>query len=218
MRVAACVLTYNPVRYERLDLLRSTLDSLKGEADEVFLVDNGSDDGFDWPVSYRNTSGLTTSGMGTNVCARVLAGSEADICVLSDDDIVWRPGWRDTLEQWWTAAPDHVWLTGCHLEPEYPWNGKPQPVMFGGIRGLRRESTGAATWTYRQSDFHRIFPIPQQVQGWGDVPACDRIDELGGWVCQLDLADHCGQEASTWGNITATKYGDDIEPVRRLVR
>lgn len=217
MKVAACILTFNPVEFGRLDMLKAARESLD-EADEVYLVDNGSTDGFDWPVSHRNESGLTTSGMGTNLCARVLAATDADICVLSDDDIFWRPGWRDTLEQWWAGAPDHVWLTGCHIEPVYPWNGEPKPVMFGGVRGLRRESTGAATWSFRRSDFSKIFPIPQQVQGWGDVPACDRIDELGGWVCQLDLADHAGADASTWGNITATKYGEDIEPVRRLVR
>lgn len=217
MKVAACILTFNPVEFGRLDMLKAARESLDG-ADEVYLVDNGSTDGFDWPVSHRNESGLTTSGMGTNLCARVLAATDADICVLSDDDIFWRPGWRDTLEQWWAGAPDHVWLTGCHIEPVYPWNGEPKPVMFGGVRGLRRESTGAATWSFRRSDFSKIFPIPQQVQGWGDVPACDRIDELGGWVCQLDLADHAGADASTWGNITATKYGEDIEPVRRLVR
>lgn len=220
MKVSAAVLTYRTVSTGRLEMLKDTLRSL-GEADSVYLYDNGSDDGSTAILgafnAVLNKTPLTTSGHGTNMCARILAATDADICVLSDDDMIWREGWRETLESWWSNAIEEVWLTGGHLEPEYPWNETHGVVEFGGVRGLLRDSTGAASWTYRRSMTDQIFPIPQQVQGWGDVPACDRIDELGGKVAQIDVAEHAGHGQSTWGNKTAAKYGHDLAPVKAMV-
>jgi glycosyltransferase involved in cell wall biosynthesis len=220
MIVRAAVLTYRAVATGRLDLLIQTVRSL-AEADSVHIVDNGSDDGSAELVEswggYTSSSGVTTSGHGTNLCARILAATDADICLLSDDDMVWRPGWRAELEAWWAGAPDDVWLTGCHLEPDYPWNARSGVLVVGERTGIVRASTGAASWTYRRARHADIFPIPQQVQGWGDVPACDKIDERGGRICQIDLADHAGHGRSTWGNQTEAKYGHDLEPVRKLV-
>jgi glycosyltransferase involved in cell wall biosynthesis len=216
--VRAAVLTYQAIDTGRVDLLRQAVTSL-AEADSVHVVDNGSRDGTADLVAgwggYVSCSGLTTSGHGTNLCARVLAATDAEICVLSDDDMAWRPGWRDRLETWWSDAPDDVWLTGCHLEPDYPWNESMGTLTVGGIVGVLRASTGAASWSYRRSRHAEIFPIPQQVQGWGDVPACDAIHERGGRIAQLELADHAGHGRSTWGNQTAAKYGHDVEAVRR---
>lgn len=218
MRVVACVLTFNPTRHDRLALLRETVTSLS-EADEVRVVDNGSTDGTDFtglPVKHRNTSGLTTSGMGTNLCARVCLGADADLCVLSDDDMWWRPGWRSKLEAWWNDVPADVALTGCHLEADYPWNTRTGQIDCGGVTGLLRASTGAASWTFRAADWPIIGPIPQQVQGFGDVPACDRLHERGYRIAQIDLAEHRG-DTSTWGNQTYAKYGDDLSQVRELI-
>lgn len=218
MRVVACVLTFNPTRYDRLDLLRETVASLR-EADEVWVVDNGSTDGTDWtglPVKHHNLSGLTTSGMGTNLCARVCLGAAADLCVLSDDDMHWRSGWRETLEAWWTAAPDDLALTGCHLEADYPWNTRNGTLTCGETAGVLRVSTGAASWTFPADRWPSIGPIPQQVQGSGDVPACERLHDRGYRIAQLDLAEHRG-EKSIWGNQTRTKYGDDLTDVRALI-
>lgn len=213
MKVAAAVLTFNPVRNGRLGLLADALRTLKAEADEVYLIDNGSTDGFDWKVSYRNTGASTTSAAGTNLQARVLAATDADVCVLSDDDMCWAPGWRTRLEAWWLAAPDDVWLTGCHIEPDFPWNTiDDDAVTFGGVRGLWRQSTGAASWSYRRTRHHDIFPIPQALQGHGDVPACERIRSEGGRIAQIDLATHAGHGCSTWGNRTVELYGWDTGP------
>jgi glycosyltransferase involved in cell wall biosynthesis len=223
VKVCAAVLTYRALSTGRVDLLERTLDSLD-EADDVYLFDNGSDDGSaelvdEWGgVSHDRD--LHTSGHGTNMCARILAGTDADICVLSDDDMFWRPGWRDTLTAWWSMAPEDVALTGCHIEPAFHWNEIEGAVRFGGVPGLVRTSTGAASWSYRAEDYETIFApkgIPQQVQGHGDVPACDRLRQRDRRICQIDIADHIGHERSTWGNLTVQKYGWNVEPIRRAL-
>ena len=127
MRVAAAVLTYRALSTGRGRLLRRCWESLQ-EADAVYLVDNGSGDGtevlVDWLGGYCHRGTLHTSGHGTNLCARVLAGDGANICVHSDDDMVWRPGWRAKLERWWAEAPADVagsvgtlTLSCVHLSP-----------------------------------------------------------------------------------------------------
>lgn len=226
MRVCAVVLTYRALSTSREHLLADTVASLKAEADVVYVVDNGSDDDSDRYV--RTTyNGLThghpihTSGFGANMCARVAKGDGADIIVLSDDDMWWREGWRDQLEQWWRFAPEDVALTGGHIEPLFPWNECQGRVEFGEVPGLERTSTGGASWTYRAEHFDTIFGpkgIPQQVQGYGDVPACDRIRDRKHRICQIDLAEHRGHGLSTWGNATVAKYGWDIEPALAILR
>ena len=122
-------------------------------------------------------------------------------------DMLWRPGWRDRLQAWWETAPSDVLVTGCHIEAEYPWNTI-TGVVEGSERALERDSSGAASWSFRRVDFPTIFPIPEQTQGHGDVPACQRILGLGGRICQLDLAEHVGAE-STWGNRTSELFNMD---------
>lgn len=218
MRMLAAILTYRPQAAGRLGLLADTYRQLAAEADAVWIVDNGS--GPDEVNAITATVGagvfshdgpLHTCGFGTNLQARVLAGAAQpdDICVLSDDDMHWRPGWRNQLAAWWTTAPADVVLTGCHLEPEFAWN-----KITGTIgAALVRESTGAASWSYRAQDHATIFPIPQAIQGTGDVPACQRLTASGWRIAQLDLADHVGVE-STWGNRTVEMFGWDVDSVR----
>lgn len=225
MSVIAAVLTYRPQTTGRLDALVATVESL-AEADAVFVVDNGS--GPDEvaaiaaalgaePFTHDHT--LHTCGHGTNLQARVLAGVSrfGDICVHSDDDMIWRPGWRARLGAYWQAAPQEVRLTGCHIEPLYAWNECAGAFTIGDERALIRASTGAASWSYRAQDASAIFPIPERVQGTGDVPACTKIAQRGGVICQIDLAEHKG-EVSTWGNRTVDLYGWDTAPALALLR
>lgn len=229
MNVRAAILTYKPEATGRLKQLVSTWAGLFVEANEVWIVDNGSGadevaaihDAFMEGVGHRvnvwtHSDKLHTSGHGTNLQARILAGlsQPGDICVLSDDDMAWRPRWRDTLQKWWEEAPADVILTGCHLEPPYPWSPVEGRHDFP---ALYRGSTGAASWSYRAESHSLIFPIPERVQGTGDVPACTRLRSSGRRIAQLDLADHVGQ-ASTWGNRTASMYPDlTPAPVRDLL-
>jgi glycosyltransferase involved in cell wall biosynthesis len=214
------VLTYNAISTGRDGLLRDAVASL-GEADAVYVVDNGSTDGSadlvaSWGGYVNPDPELHTCGYGTNLCAYVAYNTLADLVVLSDDDMSWRPGWRRKLESWWDMAPDDIAITGCHLEPEFHWNAILGGMVCGGVPGLVRESTGAASWSYRRRMTETIFPVPQQVQGYGDVPACDRLRiDKGLRIAQIDLADHAGHGMSTWGNTTAEKYGWDVEPVRK---
>lgn len=221
MNITACILTFNLIANRREDLFWETHHSLSEAGVTVIPVDNGSGDGTHKIV--EDLGGFvwqgwnTTSGHGTNLCARVALGTNPDLCVLSDDDMVWHPGWHETLAAWWAEAPDDLVLTGCHLEPFFPWNGPYAKVTYGGTTGLMRASTGAASWSFRPADWPKIGPVPQQIQGHGDVPACQNVWANGGRIAQIDLATHIGQGKSTWGNRTDAMYGWDVDPVRELI-
>lgn len=217
--IVATVLTYNLYANERADLFRAAVDSLQVPGVRVIPVDNHSTDGTADLVrdmgGWCSTDRLTTCGHGTNIAARVAIGvPDVDLCVLSDDDMVWRNGWESRLRDWWAATPDDVILTGCHLEPEFPWNTIHDRLVCGAVPGLVRASTGAASWSFRPADWPKIGPVPDRRQGWGDVPACERVWASGYRVAQIDLADHAGHGRSSWGNRTIELHGWDIGPVR----
>lgn len=210
MKVGAAVLTYHPSRHGRLDWLDECVLSLT-EADEVVVIDNGSDPG-DVDAVRRiaahhgarfaaNPGPLHSCEHGTNLRAAALEQLGVDLSVTSDDDIVWRAGWRDRLEAWWSEAPDGLVVTGCHVEPDYPWNVTYGALTCGGITGKLRASTGSGTWSFR--DWRRVGPLHEWQQGWGDVPACLRLRHVGLDIAQIDLAEHRGEHASTWGNDSA---------------
>ena len=219
--ITVCVTTFNLDAFDRRDLFDRTWESLQAPGVTVIPVDNGSTDGTQQLVTdlggYCYTGPNTTCGHGTNLAARVAIGTDADLCVLSDDDMEWHPGWHERLAAWWHDAPDDLWLTGCHLEPAFPWNQIHGRLDLGGIPGLLRQSTGAASWSFRPARWPFIGPIPQKIQGHGDVPACDRIWAAGGHIAQLDLATHLGLSRSSWGNRTHDLYGWDLDPVRRAL-
>jgi glycosyltransferase involved in cell wall biosynthesis len=227
MKIVAAVLTYNQYENSRRDLFEQTVDSLANV--QTIVVDNGSTDGTDRLIasddrwrSFRNDSPNHTCGFGTWLCCRVLAGTDADICVVSDDDMVWTDGWADRLADWWAEAPEQVILTGGHLEPAFPWNEIVGQVTFGGQAGLIRQSTGAASWTFRRRQYldlaGQVRSVPIDRQGTWDVPVCNRLTNAGWQIGQLDLADHAGRGRSSWGNRTETMYGWNVDEIREQLR
>jgi len=217
MRVAVAVLTYNQIEYDRRDLFEGTVASLRrtDHPFELFLIDNGSSDGTAEIVSSLGGScfdGLETSpSAGTNRCAHIAAGSGADLCVVSDDDMQWSSGWLERLVAWWTDAPADLALTGCHLEPDFAWNTMMGVTCYGGVPGLWRSSTGAASWSFRGPEW--FGPIDVYATGAPDVFACHRLWAQGRRVAQVDLASHEGLGRSTWGNPTFAQLGWDLGPV-----
>lgn len=218
MKIAAAILTYQTVTVGRVTLLRDTVASIAAETDRLAIVDNGSTDGTAAILEQiaaetgaeivANKSRYRTSGAGTNLQAAWCEQTDADLCVLSDDDMVWRPGWADRLRDWWTVADPSVMLTGCHLEPPYAWSlivGRQHPALF-------RTSTGAATWTFRRGTWPEIGPVPRKRQGWSDIPACMSLRDRGYTIAQLDLAEHRG--VSTWGNVSSAFDPDAVTRVR----
>lgn len=223
--IYAGILTWNPTRTGRFDLLRQAHKSLEAEADLVFVYDNGSDDGTSlapWQF-VRNQTWNTTCGYGTWATAKTaveitygLRPGEDIIIVVSDDDMWWRPGWADQLREFW-ADPDRALLAGGHLEPEFPWN-----KITGTEPGvLWRDSTGAASWTFHTRNWNTLSeivrPVPITRQGYWDVPVCHAIRAAGYRIAQLDLADHHGT-VSTWGNGTVDTYGWQIDKVREKIQ
>lgn len=209
--IGAAVLTRNPVTHDRVRMLDECLGSLT-EADTLILVDNASAPD-EAKVARKlarkhgagyayNPGPLTSCEHGTNLRAAALEQAGCDLSVISDDDIWWRPGWRTNLEAWWQDAPDGLVVTGCHVEPDYPWNPAYGELTLAGLAGALRASTGSGTWSFR--DWRRVGPLHEWQQGWGDVPACHRLRAVGLDIAQIDLAEHRGEERSTWGNVSHT--------------
>lgn len=226
MKTAACVLTRNQFDHERCDLFETTVESLTS-VDELFVVDNGSTDGTDAFIkdgpwrSYLSTNPNTTSGFGTWLCCRILAATDADLCIVSDDDMQWHDRFLEQLSAWWEHAPTDLMLTGGHLEPEFPWNTITETVTYGTTPGLIRASTGAASWTFLRKHYRALAdavrPFPIDRQGTWDVPVCNAIRDRSWRIGQVDCAGHVGRGRSSWGNGTESMYGWDVAPVRALL-
>lgn len=225
MKVAACVLTRNQYEHGRRDLFERTVASLQAAHMELYVVDNGSTDGTDYLVKsavdwtpYLSTDPNTTSGFGTLLCCRVAAGSGAELCVVSDDDMEWSEDATEVLTDWWMHAPQDVVLTGAHLEPEFAWNSIVDTVTYGNTKGFLRASTGAASWTFLANRYPplgvALKAIPPRIQGTWDVPVCQHLRTSGAQIGQVDVAEHVGQGRSSWGNQTEGLFGWDVESVR----
>lgn len=204
MKVVAGMLTFNAVTHNRLGLARQTARSLAAEADELIVWDNGSTDGTeDWVQSigghvYDSPDGVTTCGRGMNMLGSACA-ARGDLVVLTSDDMFWRPGWRQAIEAFWAEANPKVAILCGLLEPDYPWSSPVGSYTAGGVTGLLRPSVPGSGWTFRSAMWPTIGPVPE-TYGVDDVPTCQRLVSEGWLLVACDLADHAGEDASTWGN------------------
>ena len=217
--IASAILTYQPETTGRAGLLNRTLRSLADLSPTV--IENGSDE-FGADVVLPPIAGSphgNTCGYGMNKCAAwLVANTDADIFILSNDDIEWHVS-ADEIEAVWAEAPDEVAIISGLVEPTFqlppnpPWN-KPVGVReFAGRQVLFRMSVPGGAWTFRRKDYETIFPVPT-FHGNDDVPTCHRLVRQGHGVAAVDWAEHIGVDQSTWGNLSHDRY--IIESLRQV--
>jgi glycosyltransferase involved in cell wall biosynthesis len=208
MKFAVGVLTHNAILHDRFDLLKETLQSLSEAFPgvEPILLDNGSSDGTELWVSklggvllpYDENNG---PGRGDRALANHLVATGADVVVLSDDDMFWKPGAMQTLERFWSKANWKVVpILGGYLEPEWPWNTPISSLDVGAVRVLLRRSAPACAWTFLPTAWNELI-APLVQDGFGhDFKVCEALFSRGHCVGQIDLAEHRGWGRSTYGN------------------
>jgi hypothetical protein len=199
--VAVTVLTWNPLRTQRVGLLERTLRSLAlgGHPFHRVLVDNGSDDGSSELIAslggIKSTkTGGAGIGMTTGISEALKVG--ADVVICSDDDIEWRPNFIRDVVRFWRAAPPDVVLLGGHLEPPHPWISAHGVIECNGVRAFARANVPGGSWTFLAKNWGVVGPLDAGMQG--DWKACGRLSMAGYRFCSADLAVHLGEEQSTW--------------------
>lgn len=204
------VLTHRPVPHGRHGLLARTMASL---GRNFLVVHNGDLDEASEKAIRRlclardcmfwqmGGDGNIGRGMNRVIDAVVEGAHPHEIVVFSNDDVRWRPGWREKLERFWSPSNIEIVLAGCILEPEWGWN----EVRGGGsFPFLLRDSAGAAAWSFHAGDWRRkVGPVPEGLPTGEDIETCREIHRRGFLVAQLDLADHIGVGHSTIGNSTS---------------
>jgi glycosyltransferase involved in cell wall biosynthesis len=213
VKVAAGILTFNQFSTGRHELFERTFESLVADVDGLYVIDNNSDD--ETSAYVEGMGGtvlrdpLNSCGHGMNRVLSLLGGSGADLCLFSNDDILWRPGAVAALRDFWAAAPDDVLICSGLQQDVFPWSTPREAITCGGQRALVRDSVPGGAWTLRAKDWPKIRPVPE-ASGWDDVPTCDRLRRKGYRVAALDLAEHLGEDLSTWGNDSA-RHGTPLD-------
>lgn len=221
MNIHVGVLTFETEKYNRVGLLNKCLSSLLKEEANVTVWDNSPLNGYkpryprynveaEWRW-LENLDGVNTCGRGMNsVFANIYnTHPETDVVVFSNDDMEWKPGWREKLISFWEAAPKELIILSGMVCNEYEWNTTLRPLNVGGLGiVLRRSATGGA-WTMRRSSIPLVLPISEAPND-DDVRKCHELLVDGYYVAEADLAEHKGAEASTWGNQGWT-YGTPLD-------
>lgn len=208
MTIVAGILTFEPDRTGRRELLNRTIASMRTAFGQVIVFDNSPErdvspstpEGaaeryFHIPVDERLNR---TPGAGRNAMVDVLLRTDASIFVLSDDDMLWHFNAAERLEEMWAHMPEDIALVSGLLEPVWNWNTPRGTVRAGTEKILWRDSAPGAAWTFHRNRAETIFPV---VNAFGyDYTRCCELRKDGRRVAQTDLADHIGAEKSTHGN------------------
>ena len=237
MKVGVGVVTYNAISTMRLQLLERTLVSIEAtfKGCDWFLFDNGYDGSWqtiqpqykEWCWTAHNAEYVganpgsvnMTPGCGRNnlfeLMRRQRYGRDSrrgyDLYVMSDDDMVWKPGALERLVAFWSDAPDDLMGLCGLLEDDYPWNTPRGLIVSGGERALWRDSAPGAAWTVSRATADEVFPVAEQF-GY-DHRRSEELKLLQLKVAQMDLAEHIGWEASTHGN-TSQRRGRPLDRER----
>lgn len=215
MKVVGWTFTRNAYTHRRDDWFRKAVAAL-GEADEVLVFDHQSSDGSDslvrelGGVCWSHDDGNTSIGRAMNLGHQAAADAAGvdGIVVTAQDDIVWRFGWRDRLEAFWSDAPLDIGIVSGLLEPHFPWAAPLGRVEHGGLAGLCRLTVPGGAWTYR-AGMWETMRWANEVAPSHDMPICERVRSAGFRLIGVDLADHLGEHCSTWGNAS---YGG-VQPL-----
>lgn len=214
------VLTFNALSTLRDELVLRTMASIERTFPSAYaewhVLDNGSTDHSaealahytkGWHYHRYRGGGHTTPGAGRNRLVRAMEPRDRDLIVLSDDDMLWRPGAALAVEELWEHAPADLVLASGLLEPVYPWSEPQGRVTIGdGLQAVQRPTVPAAAWTFPAPNWGLFGPLKESLHGDGeDVDACKRIASAGGRVVALDLAEHIGEGYSQLGNDQARK-------------
>ena len=206
MKVVGWTFTQDAFTHGRDDWLRQAVGAL-GEADEVLVFDHQSVDGSDALVRelggtcWTHDDGNRTIGRAMNLghqAAADAAGPDG-IVVTAQDDIVWRPGWCDRVEAFWSDAPLDIGILCGLLEPDFAWAAPLGRVEHGGVAGLSRLTVPGSAWTYR-GGMWKVMRSANEVAPSHDMPICERVRNAGFQLIGADLADNLGAHRSTWGN------------------
>jgi glycosyltransferase involved in cell wall biosynthesis len=216
MKIAVGILCHNQEKYGRVDLFDQCLKSVQAaQPDHLVVMDNGSTDGtaervaaLVGGVAVDRIAGYphgNTCGYGMNKLARTLAELDADVLVMSNDDIVWQSDAFDRLRTVWAEMSERAAIVSGLVEPTFalpnqrPWNEVLGVLDVADETLWVRRSVPGGAWSFRRDMVDAIFPV-STFPGVDDVPACHRLIENEYLVGAVDVAAHAGIESSTWNN------------------
>ncbi len=205
MKIAVGMLSHNPIANMRFDLFEQTKKSLQVAFpdDPMLVFGNGCTDGSEdfCDVNYISTDGDHSPGRGCRELGDHLYRTGAELLVMSDDDMIWRPEARETLVQFWLdgSLEFRTAILCAYLEPDFSWSKPLRTIDVGGVRAIVRESAPSCAWTLNRSKWMIIRNLIED--GFGhDFKVCQEIRASNFEVAQIDLATHAGWGRSTYGN------------------